>query len=37
MNTLKKIMDINNYNFASTDKKKEALIKYIELWNKIKN
>ena len=36
MDTLKKIMKINNLIFASTDKNKKVLKKYIELWNEIK-
>ena len=37
MDTLKKIMKINNLIFASTDKNKKVLKKYIELWNEINN
>ena len=34
MDTLKKVIKIN---ITSTDKNKEVLIKYTELWDKIKN
>ena len=37
MDPLKKKMEINSFFFASTDKTKEVLKKYSELWNGIKN
>ena len=37
MDPLKKKMEINSFFFASTDKTKEVLKKYNELWNGIKN
>ena len=37
MDPLKKKMEINRFFFASTDKTKEVLKKYNELWNGIKN
>ena len=37
MDPLKKKMEINSFFFASTDKTKELLKKYNELWNGIKN